>query len=117
MERTDLDTAWAEVRARWEDEGAHRAFLDAVRDLGALAEVGRRYRAALEATPADPVAARWRDEVVRRATALALAQPPCTAPPRGLTARARRVLLLALVAALLAALAWAFRAAAPAGAP
>ena len=74
----DEAKGWAEVLGRWEDEAAHRAFLDRVRDLEGLARAGGRYRDVLTDRPADPVALRWRDEVVRRATAAGLASLPRT---------------------------------------
>jgi hypothetical protein len=83
------DEAWAEVVSRWEDEDAHRAYLAARPDLDGLAQAGRRYRAALEARPGDPVAARWREEVLRRATALALAALPRTPEAHPATRYAR----------------------------
>ncbi len=106
MDAREVEAAWAEVRARWADEAAHRAFLDRFGDLEGLAEVGRRYRVALDARPDDGVALRWRDEVVKRATALALAQLPRTKPPRRLPPGPRRALLIAVGAAGVAAAAW-----------
>ena len=105
MDAREVEAAWAELTARWADEAAHRAFLDRFGDLEDLAEVGRRYRVALDARPDDEVALRWRDEVVKRATALALAQLPRTRPPRRLP-WPRRALLLAVGAAGIAAAAW-----------
>jgi hypothetical protein len=69
-------SAWAEVLGRWEDDAAHRAFLDRFRDLEGLARAGGLYRDVLAARPGDPVALRWRDEVLRRATAAGLASLP-----------------------------------------
>src|SRR6266545_4077762 len=71
--RPGEEAAWAEVAARWDDEEAHREYLSRLCDLEALSEAGRRYKAALDVRPDDPVARRWRDEVVRRATAVARA--------------------------------------------
>jgi hypothetical protein len=68
--------AWEALRSRWEDEAAHRAFLDRFRDLPGLARAGARYREVLEGRPDDGPAGRGRDEVLRRATALALAAAP-----------------------------------------
>jgi hypothetical protein len=106
MDEREVDSAWAEVAARWADEGVHRAFLDRLGDLDALAKAGRRYRARLDERPGDEVAARWRDEVLKRATALAFAQLPRTKPPRRLPAGLRRALILGIVAANLVAAAW-----------
>lgn len=76
---SDEAAAWAEVLGRWGDDGAHRAFLDRCGDLDGLARAGGRYRDVLAARPGDPVALRWRDEVLRRATAAGLASLPRTA--------------------------------------
>lgn len=100
------DEAWAAVTAHWQDEEAHRAYLGARADLDGLAEAGRRYRAAMERDPADAVAARWRDEVIRRASVIALAQLPRTKAPSqrpGL----RRAVVVALIVAFLVAIAYA----------
>ncbi len=83
--------AWAEVVAAWDDEARHRAYLARIPDLEGLATAGGRYRAALAERPGDALAARFRDEVVRRALALALASQPRAQEP----ARARRALRLA----------------------
>lgn len=76
--------AWAAVVAAWEDEAAHRAYLARFSDLDGLARAGGRYRAVLVERPADAVAARWRDEVVKRATVQGLAMLPRTAAPAAL---------------------------------
>jgi hypothetical protein len=68
--------AWAEVRAAWGDDARHRAYLARFVSLDDLAVAGRRYREALADRPEDPVALRWRDEVVRRAVAAGLASVP-----------------------------------------
>jgi hypothetical protein len=73
-------TAWAAVLVAWEDEAAHRAYLSRCLDLEALARAGGRYREVLAARPGDPAAARWRDEVIRRATVAGLASIPREAP-------------------------------------
>ena len=39
MDPAALDAAWADLAARWDDEAAHRAFIDRFGDLEALAEV------------------------------------------------------------------------------
>jgi hypothetical protein len=105
---TEIDEgqAWAEVLARWEEEPAHRAFLDRCRDLEALARAGARYREVLAARPDDAVAQRWREEVLRRATAAGLA-----ALPRGDAVVPRvpawvRPVFLAVLAAITLAAAW-----------
>jgi hypothetical protein len=106
MESPEIDTAWSELQARWDDEAAHRAFLARFPDLEALAEAGRRYRAALDARPGDPVALRWRDEVVKRATVIAMAQLPRTRPPRQLPPRLRRAIVAVAFAVAAAAAGW-----------
>lgn len=100
--------AWAEVEAQWQDDEAHRVFLARCGDLEALAEAGRRYRAALDLRPGDAVALRWRDEIVKRATAMALAQLPRTKPPRPMSPGLRTVIIAAAVLALVSALSWLF---------
>jgi hypothetical protein len=108
MDPAEVEAAWADVLARWGDEAAHRAFLDRFGDLEGLAEVGRRYRDVLAARPSDEAARRWRDEVVKRATALALAQMPRTRPPRELPRGLRITLLALLGAASVSAAGWLF---------
>lgn len=75
------EAAWAEVLEAWDDEARHRAYLDAFPDLEGLALAGRRYREVLAARPGDPLAARFRDEVVRRAVVQGLVSLPRTVPP------------------------------------
>ncbi len=99
------EAAWAEVLHAWGDEASHRAYLDRFADLDGLAVAGRRYREALAARPGDLIAARFRDEVVRRAMARALVSPPRAEPAR----REPRTLLravLALVAVALGVATW-----------
>ncbi len=79
QERDEAE-AWAEVLGRWEDDAAHRAFLDRFRDLDGLARAGGLYRDVLTARPGDPVALRLRDEILRRATVAGLASLPRTPP-------------------------------------
>ena len=72
--------AWDDVVRGWADEARHRAYLDRFTDLEGLASAGRRYRAVLVDRPADPVALRWREEVVRRATVSGFAAIPREKP-------------------------------------
>ena len=102
----DEEGAWAELRARWDDPLAHRAFLTRCRDLDALARAGALYRAALQAEPDDPVAAAGRDEVLRKATVLGLAAVPRIAPPVPISPWVKRGVLAALAVLLLGAAAW-----------
>ena len=103
------EEAWAELRTRWDDPLAHRAFLSRFGDLEALARAGARYRAVLATTPDDPVAAAGRDEVLRKATILGLAALPRTAPPSRDSPWVKRsaIGLLVLVLVGAAAIAWA----------
>ncbi|HTT72377.1 MAG TPA: hypothetical protein VMG32_14220 [Anaeromyxobacteraceae bacterium] len=114
MVEGEMEVAWSEVLSRWGEEEAHLHLLDLARDLEALAEVGRRYRGVLEARPEDPMALRFRDEVVKRATAIALSSLPRAAPPRALPPLLRRAALVAVALASLAAALWAFQRIAPA---
>lgn len=99
--------AWARVVAAWQDDAVHGAYLARFHDLDGLAVAGRRYRDAVAEQPGDPVAARFRDEVIRRATAQGFAQLPRSAPAPARTAALRRVVLAVVGAALLGAAAFA----------
>jgi hypothetical protein len=105
-DRGDEARAWAEVLAGWEDDAVHRAFLDRHGDLDGLARAGGRYRGVLDARPDDPVARRWRDEVVRRATAAGLASIPREAPAVPRVPGWIRPAFLALLGAAILGLAW-----------
>ena len=94
--------AWASVLAAWEDDAAHAGYLSRFHDLEGLAVAGRRYRDAVLARPGDAVAARWRDEVIRRATAQGSAQLPRSGAPAPVRAAGVRRALVAVAAALLA---------------
>ncbi len=98
------EEAWAEVLARWGDEGAHAAYLKRFNDLEGMAVAGGRYRAVLAQRPDDPVALRMRDEVVRKATVVGLATMPRTAPPR--TPSVPRWVVVVLATSLGSALVW-----------
>jgi hypothetical protein len=100
------EAAWAELVRRWDDPAAHRELLASCADLDALAELGRRYRAVLEERPADPVAREMKDEILRRATAVGLAQLPRTRPPAPPSGVVPRRLLLGGVLVLATALSW-----------
>lgn len=104
--RPEEEAAWAEVQARWEEPEIHQAYLARFSDLPGLAAAGARYKAALDLKPGDPVAQRGRDEVVRRATVIALAQMPRTKPPAQLSPGLRRLLLVVVSAAMAGAVAW-----------
>lgn len=81
MTPEEEERGWEELRARWTDEEAHRAWLAGFVDLEGLARAGQRYRTHLTANAGDPVAERWLKEVVKRATAHGLASLPRTKPP------------------------------------
>ncbi len=94
-------TAWAEVLAAWDDEERHRAYLARCADLEALAAAGGRYRAVLDARPGDAVAARFREEVLRRALAHGLASLPRD-PDRARAKLAFRATAFVVIGGLLA---------------
>jgi len=88
--------AWSAVVAAWEDEAAHRAYLARFGDLDGLTRAGRRYREVLSRRPGDPVAIRFRDEIVKRATVQGLAQLPRSAPPPKMAPWVKRALVIVL---------------------
>jgi hypothetical protein len=75
-----LDAEWSALETRWDDAEAHRKLLARAEALGDLAALGRRYKARLDAAPADAAALHARDELLRRATARLLVAPPRAAP-------------------------------------
>jgi hypothetical protein len=99
----DDAAAWAVVLAGWDDDARHRAYLDRFTDLDGLASAGRRYRDALAARPGDPIAARFRDEVLRRAVAHGLASLPRTEPELPRARLAIRIAAGVVIAGLLLA--------------
>ncbi len=80
MTPEDEERGWQELQARWTEEEAHRAWLAGFTDLEGLARAGQRYRARLSSNADDPVARRWLDEIVKRATVHGLASLPRTRP-------------------------------------
>ncbi|SRR6266567_2980756 len=94
--------AWDDVVRAWDDEARHRAYLDRQASLEGLAVAGRRYRGVLDLRPLDPVALRWRDEVIRRATAAGLALLPREKPLPLRAPRWTRPAALVVVGILLA---------------
>jgi hypothetical protein len=102
------EAAWAEVLLGWADEARHRAYLDRFPDLEGLAVAGRRYREALDARPGDPIAARFRDEVVKRAMVQGLVGLPRTPPQEKRRSRVARAAAVAFAASLAATAWWAF---------
>jgi hypothetical protein len=105
-ERDDEARAWAEVEAAWERDEVHRAYLARLAGLEGLARAGGRYREALAARPGDDVARRWRDEVIRRAAAAALASAPREVPAPLRAPRWVGPAFLALLGVTVVALAW-----------
>jgi hypothetical protein len=110
------EASWESLLARWDDEAAHRRYLDAQEGLEGLARAGARYREVLAARPADAAALRGRDEVLRRATARGLAALPRATPPRAPSGRGKWIALGALGALVLGAAGWTLAAALRAGA-
>ena len=100
------EPAWTALQAAWDDEAAHRAFLDGCRDLEALARAGARYREVLAARPVDPAALRGRDEVLRRATVLGLAAMPRAEGRRALPPAVKWGAVALLAGTLVGAAAW-----------
>jgi hypothetical protein len=88
------DDAWSELLGRWTDEAAHRAYLARFSDLPGLTEAGARYREVLDRRPNDPMALRARDEIVKRASVLALSQLPRTKPPQETPRWMKRIMML-----------------------
>lgn len=95
--------AWAEVERAWTDEERHGAYLARFGDLAGLAVAGGRYRDALAARPGDPTALRFREEILRRATAMGLGAPARLEPARIRSTRAVRAAAVAVAVALAAA--------------
>jgi hypothetical protein len=91
------EEAWAAVVAAWSDEAAHRAYLARFADLDGLAVAAGRYRAVLSERPGDPVAARFREEIVRRATVVGLASLPRTQPAKRPGALRKVVIVASIV--------------------
>jgi hypothetical protein len=89
------EEAWAEVLAHWDDEVAHRTYVARFSDLEGLGVAGRRYRDVLARRPADAMARRLREVVLKKATALGLAALPRTVP-REENPRIRKVKLALL---------------------
>ncbi len=99
------EEAWEQLTARWDDEAAHEVYLSRCSDLEGLAQAGRRYREMLQSRAGDPVALRWCEEIVKRATVLGLTQLPRTRPPRPMP-RWARVALAAAALWVVAYLLW-----------
>lgn len=102
----DEEEAWSALVAAWDDEAAHRAFLSRCGDLEGLARAGARYREVLAARPGDAAALRARDEILRRATALGLAEMPRAPAPRSVPPAVKWGVVAVLAGTLLGAAAW-----------
>lgn len=103
---TAEEAAWAEVLVAWDDEARHRAYLDRFPDLEGLAVAGRRYREVLTARPGDAVAARFRDEVLKRAMVQGLVSLPRPAAAAEKPRNVFRALIVAVAVGLGAATWW-----------
>lgn len=88
-----LETAWARVVSRWDDEESHRRFRGLSAALGQLPEAGRRYRAIREGDP-DPGKRADAERQINALLAAALHSLEATRRPPPDTARARRTLFL-----------------------
>jgi hypothetical protein len=66
-----VEAMWKDLNAHWSDLARHEAFLDACSLADLLTEAVRRYRFKAEENPADPVAARYRDQLIERLMAVA----------------------------------------------
>jgi hypothetical protein len=100
------EEAWSALGDRWGDPEAHRAFLARFTDLEGLARTGARYREVLATRPGDRPAARARDEILRRATALALAEAPRPSVRAPLPPAVKWGVVALLAGTLLGAAAW-----------
>ncbi len=91
------EQAWSQVVASWGDEAVHRAYLARFTDMDGFAAAGARYRAVLAERPEDATALRMREEVVKKASALALASLPRARRPQELRWARRLVLLVGIL--------------------
>jgi len=116
MTPEDEERGWQELQARWSEGEAHRAWLAGFTDLEGLARAGQRYRARLASGEDDPVARRWLEEIVKRATVHGLASLPRTRPPPAVPRWVKRA-VTALLGAVAAWGLWWFAQQLLAGAP
>lgn len=65
----DLERAWDELLAAWDDADRHKRFLVLAESTGRLAEAGRRYRAMKDDPARRAEAERRIDEILARAMA------------------------------------------------
>jgi hypothetical protein len=70
-----LQTAWIALLGRWGELDQHDALVVEALGKGEMPALGRLYRLYLSRVPADPLALRGREEVVRRASVPGLAAP------------------------------------------
>lgn len=66
-----IEALWKALGSRWSDPASHGRFVDACGAAELLTEAVRRYRIRAEQDPRDPIAARYRDELIERLMATA----------------------------------------------
>ena len=71
-----LQQSWVGLLQRWGELDRHDALVVEALSRGELPSLGRLYRLYLARVPADPLALRGREEVVRRASVPAVALSP-----------------------------------------
>ena len=104
MEEDDLERAWADVLAAWDDEDVHKRFVVLADATGRLAEAGRLYREAKEREPSRSDAA---DRRIGEILAKAIAQMKGMESSEPAKARSRlEWIALGVSAALIAAALW-----------
>lgn len=81
----ELRAQWERVLGSWSDATVHDAFLRFASARGELPGAGRLYRIQLARRPADPLAARGRQEVIRLASASAASALAPSPAGEGLT--------------------------------
>ncbi len=82
-----VEAMWREVSAHWAELAGHEAFIEACSSADLLTEAVRRYRFKAEENPADPVATRYRDQLIERLMAVASLpsrEAPSSAPRRAI---------------------------------
>jgi hypothetical protein len=96
--RPGLDRAWRELLKRWEEPAAHDKLLARAQAEEALPQVARLYQIRLARNESDAMAARAREELLRRVTvsASAAVKPQGPAPAAG----SRKLLWMGLAGAM-----------------
>ena len=104
----DLEAAWSEVEADWDDAARHTSFLAKCRMVGSLGFAASKYRGVANQTDAYRSLASRADDANKRLggiTAIALAEMQATATPPADTNKALRwVKAIAVLVFLVAAL-------------